>query len=134
MYRHPNTPSVVFDYIQAVLRTICMKNKTVYVLGDFNDNLFASNNKMNNIINKNKLTQLVNKPTRVTSTSSTLIYFIITNKPDAVSSCDVLPQETADHNLISIVVDVSKPKRQPIIRTFRHLGNYSSDAFCPSLL
>ncbi len=25
MYRHPNTPSVVFDYIQDVLRTICIK-------------------------------------------------------------------------------------------------------------
>ncbi len=46
----------------------------------------------------------------------------------------MVPQEIADHDLISIVVDVSKPKRQPIIRTFRHLGNYSSDAFCSSLL
>ncbi len=37
-------------------------------------------------------------------------------------------------NLISIVVDVSKLKRQPVIRTFHHLGNYSNDAFCSSRL
>ncbi len=96
MYRHPNTPSVVFECIQDVLNTICMKNKTVYALGDFNDNLLANNNKMNTI-KSNKLTQLVNKPTRVTPTSSTLIDLIITNKPDTVSSCDVVPQEIANH-------------------------------------
>ncbi len=98
-----------------------------------NDNLFGKNNKMNNII-KNKLTPLVNKPTRVMPMSSALIDLIITNKPDAVSSYDVVPQENTIHNLISIVVDVSKPKRQPIIRTLRHLGNYSNDTFCSSLI
>lgn len=52
MYRHPNTPNVVLDNTQDVLRTICMKDKAVYVLGDFNDNMFANNNKINNIIKK----------------------------------------------------------------------------------
>ncbi len=113
-YRHPNTLSVVFEYIQDVLKTICMKNKAVYVLGDFNDNLFANNNEINNVIKNNKLTQLFRKATRVTPTSSTIVDLIVINKPDAVSSCDVVPKEIADHDLISIVVDISKPKRQPI--------------------
>ncbi len=46
----------------------------------------------------------------------------------------MVPQEIAGHDLISIVIDGSKPKRLPIIRTFRHLGNYSNDAFCSRLL
>ncbi len=70
------------------------ENKAVYVLGDLNDNLFANNNKINNIIKNNKLTQLVNKPNRITS--STLIDLIVTNKADAVSSCEVVPQDIAD--------------------------------------
>ncbi len=79
---------------------------------------------MNNFMKNNKLTQLVNQPTRVMPMSSTLSDFIVTNKPDAVSSYDVVPQEISDHDLISIVVDISKPKRQPVVRNFRHFGDY----------
>ncbi len=43
-------------------------------------------------------------------------------------------QEIADHDLISITIDVSKPKRQPVIRTFRHLGQYSKETFKLRLL
>ncbi len=89
---------------------------------------------MSNIIKTNKLTQLVGKSTRISPVSSTLIDLVITNKPDAVLSCDVVPVEIADHELISVVLDVSKPKRQTTIRTFRCLSNYSNDAFCFSLL
>ncbi len=126
MHRHPYTctPAVVFDHIQVVLKTVCMKNMAVYVLGDFNDNLFANNKTNEQFHENNKLIQLVNKPTRVMPMSSTLSDFIVTNKSDAVSSCDVVPQEISDHDLISIVVDISKPKRQPVVRNFRHFGDY----------
>lgn len=84
---------------------------------------------MTKLIKSNKLTQLVNKPTRVTHTSSTLIDLVITNKPSAVLSCDVVPQEIADNYLTSITVDIKKTKRLPIVRTFRHLDEYAKDNF-----
>ncbi len=101
-----------------------MKNKALFILGDFNDNVLTKDNKIVKIIKNNKLTQIIDKPTRVTPTSSTLLDLTITNKPGAIRTSDVVLQDIADHVLISITVDVSKPKRQPIIRTFRHLGNY----------
>ncbi len=66
----------------------------------------------------------------VTITSSTLLDLVIINNPNAALSCDVVPQEVADHDLISIAVDISKPKRIPVVRTFRHLRNYNKDDFC----
>lgn len=134
MYRHPKAPAATFGYIQDVLRLVCMRNKASFILGDFNDNLFANDNKLNKIIRNNKLTQVINKPTRVTATSSTLLDLVITNKPDIVNSWDVVPLEIGDHDLISITVDITKPKRPSIVRSFRHLRNYSKDAFCFKLL
>ena len=134
MYRHPKASVTTFEYIQDVLRLIIMKNKTFFVLGDFNDNLLVSDSKVSKVINSNKLTQIIDKPTRVTATSSTLLDLAITNKPDTVLSHDVVPQEVADHDLISITVDIRKPKRSPVIKTFRHLGLYTKDNLCFKLL
>ena len=134
IYRHPKASATTFDYIQDVFRLISMKNKTFLSLGDFNDNLLVSNNKISRIIKNNKLTQIIGKPTRITPTSSTLLDLVITNKPDTICSWDVIPHEIADHDLISVAIDVSKPKRSPVIRTFRHLGDYSKKKFCVNLL
>ncbi len=53
----------------------------------------------------------------------------MSNTPITVLSCDVVPQEIADHDFISITVDISKPRKLPVIRTFRHLGNYTKGEF-----
>ena len=124
VYRHPKVPSATFDYIQNILKTLCLKDKALFVLGDFNDNLFAKDNKMTKLIKSIKLTQLVNKPTRITHTSSTLLDLAITNKPSAMLSSDVVSQEIADHELTSITVDITKPKKLTVLKTFRHLGFY----------
>ena len=134
IYRHPKASAASFEYIQDTLQSLCLKNKALYILGDFNDNLLVKGNKMTKLIKKSKLTQLVNQPTRVTHTSSTLLDLAITNKPSAVLSCDVVPQEIADHDLISITIDISKPKREPVIKTFRQLSNYNKDNFCARIL
>ncbi len=70
------------------------------MLGDFNDNLLSNTNKMDRIVNSVKLTQSINKPTRITPTSSTLLYLVITNVLTSIISCDVIPIEIADHDLI----------------------------------
>lgn len=134
VYRHPKAPVTSFNYIQDTFKMIVLKNKALYVLGDFNDNLLDKDNKMSRLIKASKLTQLVNKPTRITHTSSTLLDLIITNKPSSVLICDVVPQEIADHDLVGITVDVNKPKRLPMIKTFRHLGKYTKEDFCFKIL
>ena len=77
---------------------------------------------------------MIKKPTRITSSSATLIDIVVTNKPEMIIKSDVYPCEIADHELISIQVNISKPKRQPIYKTLRSMNNYSPDVFCNLIL
>ncbi len=108
--------------------------KSLFILGDFNENLFLGSNKLSRLIRNNKLTQIIDKPTRITSISATLLDLVITNNPGIVLNHDVVPQVIADHDLISVEINVKKPKRQPVVRTFRHLRDYSKDIFSSILL
>ncbi len=87
----------------------------------FNDNVFANDKKLDKIVKNNKLTQITNKPTRVTSTLPILLDHAITNRPEIIKSWDVVPQEVVDHDLISITVNITKPKRPSVVRSFWEL-------------
>lgn len=127
IYRHPKAPSTSFEYIVDILRTISMHKKTLFVLGDLNDDLLSRDSKLARIIANNKFSQIIDKPTRVTPTSATLLDVIITNQPDIIINSEIVPQVVADHDLISVSADISKPKRTLITKTFRDLGEYNSD-------
>ena len=134
IYRHPKTPQETFEYLNEILKNMCLRNKGLYVLGDLNDNLLSSSNKLDAIFSTNKLHQIVDKPTRVTQQSATLLDIIATNKHDTVIYKDVIPNIIADHDLITATVNITKPKRKTVTKTFRHLGAYSNDALCNALL
>lgn len=134
VYRHPKALVTSFDYIEEVFRIICLREKSVFILGDFNDDMMTQGNKISKLIKNNKLTQIIDKPTRTTSTSATLLDLIITNKPDVILSQDVVPQVIADHDLISAVLNIRKPRKLPMEKTFRKLKNYDKDTFCSLLL
>ncbi len=72
----------------------------------------------------NKLHQIVDKPTRVTPQSATLLDVIVTNTRDTVLHKDVILSVIADHDLITATIDITKPKRRATIKTFRHMGAY----------
>ena len=134
MYRHPHANSLTFDYILDVFNYIHLRNKPFYVLGDFNCNFLSKNNKMEQIINNTKLNQLVNKPTRTTSLSATLLDLIVTNSPALVLDHDIIVCPIADHDLLTLTIDIAKPKRIPITKTFREMKNYSPELFCNLLI
>ncbi len=74
--------------------------------------------------------QLIDVPTRMTATPATLLDLIITNNPDLVLTKVVVPNLISDHDLISIKINIIKPRRQPLIKTFHQLKNYGKDIFC----
>ena len=133
VYRHPKAHAISFEYINSVLQSLCISKKSFYILGDLNDDILSPGNKISKIVNSNKLTQLVKKPTRITDTSATLLDVIITNNPSIVVSQDVFPTIISDHERISMKLKISKPKKHRIIKTFRHLGKYSVESFCQTL-
>ncbi len=107
---------------------MCQQQKN-YILGDFNNDLtclLLNSSKFHGILNSNRLVQLIDTPTRVTATS-TLLDFVITNNPDLVLHKVVVPNLISDNELIVIKIDITKPRRHPLIKTFRQLRNHNKD-------
>ena len=73
IYRHPKALANSFDYILSLLKEICIRNKPVFIFGDINDDLFQQNAKLHRILKIMKLSQVIEKPTRITETSKTVI-------------------------------------------------------------
>ncbi len=95
---------------------------------------YLENNKLNAIISLNNLHQMIDKPTRITPQSAILLDIVVTNSPDTLLKKDVIPSNFGDHDIITVTVNLSKAKRPPQIKTFRHLGVYSKDTLCDALL
>ena len=134
LYRHPKSRSETYDYITDVIRHFSLKGKPFYILGDFNDNVLCDNSKMRQIISNAGLTQVISKATRITPTSATLIDLKVTNKTQSILHSDTMPCPVGDHELISVTVNLKKPKRPPIVKTFRDLSTYSSETLCSLLI
>ena len=130
VYRHPKASVKSFDYLLDIFSEMVLKSKPMFILGDLNSDQLFHTSKLKQILKQLKLQQLIDKPTRVTHSTATLLDVIITNKSEMVIESDVHPCEIGDHELISMKTDVSKPKRKPTYRAVRCLGNYSSDTFC----
>ncbi len=133
LYRHPKSLSQTYDYITDVIKSVSLKNKHFYILGDFNDNILSNNSKMKQIIANSKLKQVIIKPTRITPTSATLLDLVITNKSESILHSDTIPCPVADHELVTVTVNLQKPKRSPIVKTFRDLTDYSPNTLCSLL-
>ncbi len=134
IYRHPKAPQETFDYLHEILRNMSLRNKGLYVLGDINDDWLSSGNKLSAIIRANKLYQIIDRPTRVTPQSATLLNIPINNKQHTIIHKDVIPSTIADHDQITATINIAKPKRLPVTRTSRHLGAYSKDSLRNALL
>ncbi len=134
LYRHPKASYESFEYIQDILRSMCLRKKTFYLLGDLNDNYSCTNTKLRNIVATARLSQIIETPTRVTTNSTILLDAIITNTPNTVIAYNVTPCPIADHDLISATTNLHKPKHQPPVVIKRQLRNYYPALFCNTLL
>ena len=123
-YRHPKANASSFNYILDSFKNVILRDKPIFILGDFNDDLCKTDNKMNKFVSNLKLHQLITKPTRITSDSATLIDLFITNCKEMVLESDVIPSPVGDHEAILVSLNLRKPKKQPIFKTFRCLKNY----------
>ena len=134
VYRHPKALVASFDYLSDDFRNVLLRKKPIFVLGDFNDDLLTRGNNISKIIRNLNLKQVIDKPTRITRTSSTLLDVVITNNTEMIMKSDVEPGNVADHEVISAIINIRKPKHEPIIRTYRSHKDYSQNNFCNLLL
>ena len=93
------------------LANVTQKNRGIILMGDFNIDYNVDNKKeFKLIINEFGFKQLVDKATRTTNISSTLIDLIITNFPDNISFVNVFQTSISDHDMVGCVRKVNHIK------------------------
>ena len=128
--------------------------KEIYILGDFNVNMYHSNRCIvrddntisskflsHNVKNYHQfctmhgLKQLIQSPTRVTCSTSTLIDHILTSAPSRVSQKGVINVGVSDHQLIFCTKNISRIKTGGAHKylNFRSLKNYTTDYYKEAL-
>ena len=83
----------------------------MYMLGDMNEDLLKVN-RLEQILNKLNLYQLIKEPTRVTPRSKTLIDVIITHNRDTVMQAET-SLSIADHHAVSCTINLRKQRMTP---------------------
>ena len=72
---------------------------------------------------------IVNKPTRITPGSSTLIDLIVTTKPNLINRKGVLPLGLSDHCLIYAALNFKLKKPPPNVINVRNYKQFQVDQF-----
>ena len=139
LYRPPDSLAELFEPIESLFSAIDQENKECIVSGDFNCDLLKpdqSNQKhIKRIYKTYGFKQFIDKPTRTTSESKTLIDHISSNRPECVSRSDVIPCGISDHDIVFLIrsMRISKFKKEPKIMTVGKCKNYDETMFLADL-
>ena len=120
-YRPPDTS----EYLPKEFTTkLCQKvkivnneKKDVIIMGDLNSNYLEKEDRfrMKEMFMVNAFTQLIEKATRITEDTATLIDVVLTNNPLNVSNTVNIPASLSDHNLIGCIRKMNSLRYQPEI-------------------
>ena len=114
----------------------------VILLGDFNVNFLATKNdasralkrKLLSLTSMYNLEQLIDKPTRITENSSTLIDRLFANNNHRIVSSGVLHVNLSDHSLIYCVVKAGVRRAPGRVIEYRSYKTYSKQSFLADLV
>ena len=133
-HRPPNSPIELFDKFEAFLGKIEAENVESNILGDINCDMMAATpaNETRHLIELCELyqyAQLIKEPTRVTSSSESLIDLFLTNEPDKFVTSGVSLIGCIDHSLIYVSRKLTCPRSLPRIIVSRQYKNFVPDDF-----
>ena len=103
LYRPPDASLNDFNRsVEDILTAISFENKLSYIMGDFNINILNSHshqptNEFINLMTSNSLYPLISKPTRITSSTATLIGNTFTNNLELKMNANILYTDWSDH-------------------------------------
>ena len=140
LYRHPGSNTLVFcEKLNATLSNLNKSNKKILILGDLNLNTTGCNQHPHakdhlNILSSNAAFPLIIKPTRITSTSSTLLDHIITNITQNTLLPGILRSDLSDHfpTFCFILLD-SKPFKITVNKKIRSLNKFKPEDYVQEL-
>ena len=129
-----------FEDIYGVLEKAWMKTATIILLGDFNCDLQGIDNTTGSEIHPKTrrlltlfqlfdMQNIVNKPTRITLGSSTLIDLNVTTKPNLINRNGVIPLGLSDHCLVYATLNLKLKRPPPNVVTVRNYKKFQVDQF-----
>ena len=138
LYRNPDEKADWFTYYADMMDSVysTYPETEVLLLGDFNIDLFSSHPQWTRICDSLGLSQLIQSPTRITASSSTLIDHIYTNNPKVITKSYVSNLSVSDHYPISCIRSPpqSRNNRKPhSYITFRSFKHFDQNAFASDL-
>ena len=135
MYKSPLIPYTIYAAIHENLVSVTSKYEHCIIMGDMNIDFLKpelSSFKFFNsyVTDPFALTQVIDEPTRITATSSTLIDLMLTSNPENVKTHGVVDTPgISDHCLIFLAYSIKKPKFRPKMVTRRDFRNFDIDKF-----
>ena len=113
----------------------------MYILGDLNCDVMKADKDSNTPTKKIKslyelyqLSQLIDKSTRVTMTTSSLIDHIVTNTPEKISDSGVVHTGISDHSLAFAIRKISVVKTDKHSIEIRNMKNFNENKFISELM
>ena len=133
-YRPPDSKVEIFDKFESYLLKLDQEDKESIIMGDTNCNLLSQSfdhkaEHLKFITETYQYIQLIDQPTRLTSSTRTLIDHIFTNKPNIITNHGILHVGISDHSLIYATHKHNTLKADPKIKESRQFKNFDSDAF-----
>ena len=80
-----------------------------------------------------QIDQLIDKPTRVTDTSATMIDLVLTNVEENIHASGVIHLGISDHSLIYALRKFMLPKTNPGVREIRDYKHFDAELFVEDL-
>jgi hypothetical protein len=140
LYRPPSADNCYYENMLNEIENARSKCENVLLLGDLNfDYRFdesLSSNPIMYIESLYELTQLVDKPTRITNTCSSLLDVVLTSVPNNHIKTNVIQISLSDHYCIETIVKCrgSKPVQNHNEIEFRNYKDFDNEAFMNDLL
>lgn len=114
VYKPPSSNSDLFlEEFDILLSRILREGKSVHILGDFNINLLSDDRisfQFMNVLRSNSFEPLIDKPTRSTPQTDTLIDNIFTNIDHTLFSSGIIYSDISDH--LPVFTLLSEMKQQ----------------------
>ena len=135
LYKPPGKPVSYFNDMEALLASIYLDNKEAIIMQDTNCDFLDSSNSdtknLKHVLSLHNLTQIIKEPTWTTGISETLIYHVITNKPDMVHDSGVILCGISDYDIVFIERNVRAPKMKALPKTLnvRNFKRFDNESF-----
>ena len=124
---HKNFTTIFDDMIS----TAVSENKEILLSGDLNVNYLERNHQkeLKDVIKMNGFKQVIDKPTRITKDTKTLIDIVITTDQTKIADTIVFPCCISDHELIGVVRKLHIQKFVPQKSFTQDYSKYTKDQF-----